>query len=231
MSEFKTIAAHVDTLRELIRQTSDDTIWSDKFLYKQLLDARSILIKRELDKHKLISDFNYITMCLNMEPGVPVECGCSDLQCKVLVSTQTLPSTLQNKYSLFLQVMDGSYNNIPYGNSTTSKYFKYYKTLKDKKSWAIVNNKLVIYNADLRIKNFIVKLIPEDPVELATYSYSNICGCEVESEETTPCFTPLTSNFPIDSWLNIPMYELAKEQLLGKLPKEDRSNDAESKIR
>jgi hypothetical protein len=230
MSEFKTIKAHIDDLREQLRQTSDDTIWSDKYLYKKLLDARVVLIKREIDKHRLVSEFNYITMCLSVEPGVPLDCGCKDLQCKVLVSTQELPKPLQGKYSLFLEVFDGSYNQLPYGNSITSKYFKYYATLQDKKSWAIINNKLVVYNADLRNKTFIVKIVPEDPVELATYSFTNTCGCDVPPVESTPCFDPATSEFPIDAWLNIPMYEMVKEQLLGKLLKEDLSNDAQSSI-
>jgi len=230
MSEFKTIAAHIDDLRILLRQTSDDSIYSDKYLYKKLLDARAELLRREIDKHKLISDFNFITMCLNVIPGVPLECGCSDLQCKVLVSTQTLPKPLQNKYSLFLKIYDGNFNEIPKGDSTTSKFFKYYKTLKKKTSWDIINNKLVIYNSDLRIKNFIVKTLPEDPLELSNYTYTNTCGCEIIQTEGTPCFDILTSNFPIDSWLNIPMYEMVRQQLLGGIITEDNSNNAQSDL-
>ena len=139
MSEFKTIAAHIGDLRVQIRQTSDDSIYTDKYLYKKLLDARSTLIKRELDKHKLISDFNYITMCISVEPGVPIDCGCSDLQCKVLVSTNELPSALMNKYSMFLKVFDGSFSELPKGSATTSKYYKYYKTLNKKHVWSIIN--------------------------------------------------------------------------------------------
>jgi hypothetical protein len=231
MSEFKTIAAHIDDLRTEIRQTSDDSIWSDKYLYKKLVDARSILIKRELDKHKFISDFNYITMCVNLEPGVPIDCGCSDLQCKVLVSTQELPNPLQNKYTLMMKVLDGSFTEVPYGDQTTTKLFKYYKTLKDKKSYTIINNKLIVYNADLRIKTIIVKLIPVDPVELATFNYTNTCGCDVENPEVQPCFDITTSNFPIDSWLNSAMYTLVKTQLLTPALKEDLLNDAQSIIK
>ena len=230
MSEFKTIAAHVDDLRIQLRQTSDDSIYSDKYLYKKLLDARSILLKRELDKHRLVSDFNYLTMCLAVEPGVPVECGCIDLQCKVLVSTQELPKSFQNKYSMLMSVLDGNYNELPKGNSTKSKYFKYYKTLKKKSSWDIVNNKLVIYNADFRIKSFIVKMMPEDPLELASYTYSNTCGCESDVATPTPCFDIKTSNFPIDSWLSLPMYDMVKKQLLGGITTEDNSNNAQSDL-
>ena len=230
MSEFKTIAAHVDDLRMQLRQTSDDSIYSDKYLYKKLLDARSVLLKRELDKHRMVSDFNFMTLCLSMVPGVPVECGCTDLQCKVLVSEQELPKSLQNKYSLFLKVMDGDYNELPKGTSTTSKYLKYYKTLKKKTSWDIINNKLVVYNADFRIKSFIVKILPEDPVELSTHSFTSTCGCENDVAESTSCFDPATSNFPIDAWLSVPMYEMAKKQILGGIITEDNSNNAQSDL-
>tara|TARA_R110000765_G_scaffold57194_2_gene112368 strand:+ start:1437 stop:2138 length:702 start_codon:yes stop_codon:yes gene_type:complete len=230
MSEFKTIAAHIDDLRSQLRQTSDDSIYTDKYLYKKILDARSVLIKRELDKHRLLSDFNYNTICMNVVPGVPVECGCSDLQCKVLVSTIELPKPLQNKYSLFLKVYDGAYNEIPKGDSTKSKFFKYYRTLKNKSSWDIVNNKLVIYNADFRIKSFIVKLVPEDPAELADYVYNNACGCDTVAGADIPCFDVETSNFPLDSWLAIPMYEMVKKQLLGGITNEDLSNNGQSPL-
>jgi hypothetical protein len=230
MNEFKTISAHIDDIRMQIRQTSDDTIYSDKYLYKKILDARSVLVKRELDKHKLISDFNYNTICLSVAPGVPIDCGCTDLQCKVLVSDQTLPKPLQNKYALFIKVYDGSYNELPKGGMTTSKFFKYFKTLKNKNSWDIVNNKLVIYNADLRNKTFIVKILAEDPVELADYTYINSCGCDDVGETPVTCFDPATSNFPIDSWLNVPMYEMVKQQLFSNLTREDLTNNAESAI-
>tara|TARA_R110002167_G_scaffold359085_2_gene575503 strand:+ start:1319 stop:2017 length:699 start_codon:yes stop_codon:yes gene_type:complete len=229
MSEFKTIAAHIDDLRNQLRQTSDDSIYTDKYLYKKILDARSMLLKRELDKHKLISDFNYMTICMNVVPGVPVECGCSDLQCKVLVSTLELPKPLQNKFTLFLKVYDGNYDEIPKGDSTKSKFFKYYKTLKNKSSWDIVNNKLVIYNADFRIKSFIVKLIPEDPAELADYTYTSTCGCDTTGVDV-PCFNVLTSDFPLDSWLSITMYDIIKKQLLGGITNEDLTNNAQSPL-
>ena len=231
MNEFKTIAAHIGDLRIQLRQTSDDSIWTDKFLYKKLLDARSVVIKQELDKHKMINDFNYLTLCLNMAPGVPVDCGCSDLQCKVLVSTQDLPQALQNKYTMFLEILDGNYNQIPQGGTTKSKYLKYYKTLKDTKSWTIINNKLVVYDADLRIKSLLVKLIPVDPVDLTSYTYSNTCGCNTVPAEPTSCFDIDTSNFPVDSWLNNTMYDLIENRVLrsGGIA-EDVSNDAQSTI-
>lgn len=222
MSEYKTITAHVDYIREVLRQTSDDTNYPDELIYKTLLDSRALLIHRELDKMKFISPFNYNTFCVPLECTSYHDCECvpSD-DCKVLKSTVELPRPMRSKIQEMMQVntTDGKIT-IQMKDPFIGKYQKYSNTQKKKPFYWIINNKLVIFGLDCCTKTMMVSMIAEDPLEV-----SGITNCG--PDEDKPCFDATTDNFPIDGYLVPAMYELTLKALVVSLKmREDDSNDA-----
>lgn len=222
MSQTKTIGGHIDYIREILRQTSDDTNYPDELIYKALIEARSAILYRSLAKHKFVSEFNYQTFCLPLELSNYNDCNCvPEDDCKVLKSTTEIPRPMRNQIGVLMQITD-SIRGVTYNNKRpyVAKLDQYKNTNKDKPYYDIINSKLVLFRHPDKycLKYVLVTGIFEDPLEI-----SNSLFCM----DDMPCYDPQKDDFPIEGHLVMPMYELVFKQFgvsFGMV--EDDSNDA-----
>ena len=59
----------IDYFREIIREISDDTVYSDQFLYEILLQSRAVIIKQLLSRNKPLSPYLYQRICVKLCPS------------------------------------------------------------------------------------------------------------------------------------------------------------------
>lgn len=232
MSDYATAAAHVGAMREMLRQSSDDTNYTDELLYKLLLDARSLLLRRELDKHKPISKWNFQSYCIPLAMGEYHDCDCVPVSgCKVLKSTIPIPRPLRSMMSdiMYITTIDGI-KRIPYKSVSFGKYQKYKNTGKNAPYYDINNEYLIVFNMPLTLKALLVTAVVEDPSEL-----SNSALCTPSEEAGLDCYNVLLSRFPIDGHLVQAMYEVALKMIgvalkMGEDDTNDASNDNQIRV-
>jgi len=89
-------------------------------------------------------------------------------------------------------------------------------------SYDIVNRQLVLFG-NLNLKNVIIEAIWENPFELF-----NIPNCDASGNVLdSPCWNPLTSEFPQEGIYDIPIYNLVLKMLNLKTA-EDNSENAQN---
>lgn len=222
--EHKLIAAHIDDLRISIRQTSDDSNFSDQFLYKKLLDARAEVYTNQIKKGHKLSEWNYQSFCMPMEVSTYHDCDCIDsIDCKVLKSKFQLPKPLNNRFKSMLEIRNMT-GDRRYERATPSQLrrYKHSFTKKNGDYYDIVNNYLIIFDMS-GATTFLIKGLFEDPASVGDIT---VCGSGNE-----PCYDPLTDDFPLDMNLNNPVYDIAKQKMgiTIQFP-EDDSNNANSTV-
>jgi len=221
-----TIDRHVSYLRTLIKQESDDSYWSDQFLYSTLVDARAELLYNNINKYKNNSQ-NYQSFCVGVSLQQYHDCSCIDNpNCLVLISSVDIPRAMQIKSQPLIKVMNYQSNTEYHpSNPLFEKRLKIYtRTKKEKIGWEIRNRKLIVFN-NTNLKVVKVRLLPEDPLELA-----NINTCtELGETLSSSCYDIYSQDFPIEAHLNNPMYDLALRKLgLSLQMPEDVTNDGQS---
>jgi len=229
MNELKTVQAHIDYLRGLIRQISDDSVFSDKYLYKTLSDARSKILKQRVNSGYKPTAWSYNTICVPFEKAEFHDCDCIETGCKVMKSVIEIPEPVAIKDRALITLTDLSGANV-IGNRSSRrvKASKYSPISKGKVFWDIVNRKIVVFN-DLETEIYLVKAIFAEPYDLNDIPKYNLFGeCE---DDSVKCFNPDTDYFPIDQGLNSDMYAIALEMLNVSFKAiEDRSNDGQSNL-
>jgi hypothetical protein len=93
---------------------SDDTRLSSRHIYSKLISARSLLIKRELDKRKKLSQrsIEYLE-CIPLETASKYDCGFSvPPNCTVLKTRCKIPKAINSNYGDYIasvSTIDGSH--------------------------------------------------------------------------------------------------------------------------
>lgn len=213
------IPEHIYKLRTFIKQHSDDSIYSDELLYSLLKDARCTLLERENKKFTKDSEFHKQTICMPLIIDSYHDCECLpfEVKCKILKSKFALPKVLTGRNKELIRVVTiDSYSQIPFILSTDLKNLKYTKTKGKGNKYGIINNYLTIFN-NLQLKVVLIEGIFEDPLELSKISYCDDAG------EIQTCFDLNTTDFPIKSSLNFPMYQICLDIL--KIPMQLKSDD------
>jgi hypothetical protein len=213
------IPEHIYKLRTFIKQHTDDSIYSDEFLYSLLKDSRNTLLERENKKFTKDSEFHKQTICMPLVISAYHDCDCLpfEVKCKVLKSKFELPKVLtgRNKELIRVLTVDG-YNQIPFVLSTDLKNLKYTKTKAKGNKYGIINRYLTVFN-NLQLKLVLIEGVFEDPLELSKISY-----CDEEGNETQ-CYDLNTTDFPIKGSLDFPMYQICLDML--KIPLQIKSDD------
>jgi hypothetical protein len=223
----ETINKHVSKLRGLINQFSDDSDFTDQYLYSLLKDARAILLKRKAMKFHKISDWNWQRYCIGLEQATSHNCDCIEDGCIVLKSCNTLPKPLIGRNNEFIKIESLDGKVLPRMTENEYRFSQLDDIKKDCAGWDIDGvNKLVIFG-ELNWKVIQVSMISEDPAEWTGLSF-----CDVNGDEVSPCFSVTDSEFPIEADLVLAMYELVVAQLNVKLQvPDDITNDANDDIK
>ena len=220
-----TIQGVVDLIREAIRETSDDSVFSDKYIYRIALESRAELMQQMLSNNKSFSPWFYQRFCLKTCPSSFIECGCEtfDFACNVYRSTTPLPQPMWDESTLILNVSELWGDHI---NRITERQFR---LLKDRK----YKPKFYYYIGDYQSDKYLFLLseqvsIPpkyikvegvfEDPLEALDFA------CQ---EDDCPSISG--TGFPFTLSKEGALIQMAKQRIIStkKLP-EDLSNNTNS---
>lgn len=225
----RSITATIDKVREIVRQTSDDSVYSDMFIYHLLLDERNLLIEREANKRKMRSLFNTKTICmpLVLSKDIPCDCVPEELGCYVLKSKYPIPKPVSTLYGDMIKVtsLDGS-KEYSFKASFAGKYNKYSRLGRPPAYYTIYNDHLYLIGVPHNnLKAVLIHIIPEDPVSMDEI---NLCD-ETGEELGDTCFDPTQDTFNLDGHLVSVMIEMVLKKLGISLQiTEDVTNNASS---
>jgi len=188
-----TINEMISQLRETLRSRTDDSNYSDQYLYELVKSFRAVLLKQRAEKHKPISKFNYQKFCVELECVSASDCiDCSkDISCNVLRSTKKLPVSIhgRNKDLLRVRLMNGE--QVSYVSDYTEfKTLQYSKTRKNKMAYTMTNGYLEIYGNDI-LKYVVVEGPLSDPTDLVEWT---TCG----TTNTESCYDIRNDEFPME---------------------------------
>lgn len=232
MDEY-TIRASIDKTRERIRQISDDSVFPDQLLYSELLDARNVLVWRNLNKKRHKPKFLYKSFCMPLSKSKDIPCNCvpANVGCTVLKSKFKMPRymTSESADELFILSSNGD-TEFSLKEPRVGKFNKYTRTGRIKPYAAIFNEYLYIIGyPSNKLRGTLVEMIPEDPASLDSI---NLCEgkCYEENLTSQTCYDITQDTFNIEGHLHGAMIDMVVEKLVGttmKLP-EDRTNTSES---
>lgn len=224
MSKYDLVRSHIDFVRQNLRETSDDSTFTDEQIYMALLEARGLIMERRLEKNKEFPEDLYQTICLELCMDHYHECDdCLPIpdDCMVLKTVKEIPGGMFDGTSEILRVSTINGKEIAASTEAKHRLREYRKTGKNNYYYLRMSNKLAIFNVPQnRLRVIKVKGLFLDPVaaELASACSS-----------TTNCGTLLDATFGTRVADRMAMREEVFKVLLrtDKMP-EDRSNDAES---
>jgi len=204
------------TVREIIRQfkhfsedrtgfVSDDTIYSDKAIYHNLLISRSRIIS---DRDKLGSfskNMEQSLTCIELSPSDIVECKLIiPSGCKIMKSVCDIPNPLK---VVSITTHMGESIEIIEWNRVATKLNSNIKEVKNSRYAAIrnINGKqyLYIFN-ELHLRNITMNAIFEDPTKAAAFCGDNEAKCN-----------PLEVDFHTDLKYVEPILKLTVSNIFG----------------
>lgn len=226
MNKYDLIRSHTDFIRQLIRETSDDSNITNEQIYKALLDARAMILERRVKKGKELPPEMYQTVCMQICEGDIHDCGdcVPDVGCTVLRTVEDLPESFFSGAKNIMRVSTLIGKEIAPKTEAIARYRQYRKTGKNNYYYILTNNNLAIFNVpnnSLRVIKVTAVFI--DPVQAAEISL-----CKETIEE---CKNVLNYTFNNRASDNISIYEIVLKILgIQKQQPEDVSNDAASSV-
>lgn len=98
-----TINEELSTLRGLIKEMTDDSKYTDSFLFSLLKRARGVVLKNNSKKN--ISKWNWHRFCVELEEAVNHNCGCIPQGCSAMVSVNKIPRALSTYNKDYIEAM------------------------------------------------------------------------------------------------------------------------------
>lgn len=201
---------------------TDDSRLSDRLVYDKLKSTRSLLIKREIDKKRQVSDWIVQTIpCFELATALPndcTSCGVPAPGCKILKSVNKLPKPVQSVVGPELEAVTTMDGNKVFSKTNWVK--KRYKS-GDKYTSAVedyfIKDEYLFITTNSLLKYVSVSGVFEDPLEPVGL---DACGAT--------CINPLEQEFYLDGHLTDAVIEMTVQQLVGvmKSMPEDSINNA-----
>jgi len=221
---------HIYAIKNIINKgpASDDSRITNGLILYYLNIARSLLIKRKLDRDSNISDHTYLRICVPLEKTTYHDCTCIDemFDCKLLRSKCKLPTDILSRWGRGIMVKTINGKQLDKITMTQNEFSTYSRSGADKQvGWFIEDNYLYIQNT-LDLPLVIVKGIWTSPEDLDNY-----CGCG-DSEETGPCYDVSNDDYPVDPELVLPMHDLAYERIMRAFnyPEDNENNARDTQV-
>jgi len=217
-----TVDRVIDAFRELIRQVSDDSVYTSEFLYYILSVSRSKLMKDMMSRGKELSPWLYQRFCIKLCPSTFIECNCEpfDFGCTVYRSENPIPQPLWTGDTSIITISELWGDIILPIRENANRYTKYRK-YKPKMYYMIgdVNGEKYLFVISRTTPPRIIKAegVFEDP------SIIDRIAC------TDDCPSPTGIGFPLDLNKHYDLLKLSFEMLgLSMKQPEDRSNNSQS---
>ena len=227
-----TIGQHIYMLRGFIKQHSDDTPYTDEYLYDLFAKAAAVINERKASDFRKRSPWNMSTYCIGLCVALSHDCPCIPVGCKVLKSVYEIPKPIisRNRDLIWLRTLD--YTEIPYVEAEEVFFRQYDLSFRNKLMFSIFNRRVIIWNAAISDVKFKPKVIQvtglfEDPSKWSAVQY-----CNNDGEEQGECYDVWSDDFPLDANYDMLAYQYVMEAL--KIPiqlTDDTTNDSSATIR
>ena len=219
-----TINQHISALRILIKEQSDDSLYTDQFLYHLLTGAASTIHRRNIEKDRKISPWNLPSYCISLEKAKSHDCSCVPVGCDVLRSKDKIPTPLNSDNGPVIKVTTMDHQEIYRVNEAEQKSNLLHPIKKKKLSYSIVNGKIILWNANTEHiipRAILVKGLFNDVTE-----WSGIASCDSNGiPDGGCCFDIGKDNFPLDEDFTFAAYAMVLQQLGIALQKKSDDNN------
>jgi len=209
-----TIETIISTVRQIIGQYKDSTVYSDEFLYELLNNTRNTLIRQNYQSFNHASSYDWIHFCMPMCVSTNHVCtDCVPVGCPVLISKYNIPRSIVSRYKDLITVI--KLNGEEIGRKTFDDYkqAKQFSNVKSKKLYFdIINEYLYIYGGDTNIispRVVQIGIIPESIEDL-----DNIPNCDNSGAESTQsCYDIFSKTFNIEKGFADRMIDIVLQKL------------------
>lgn len=201
---------------------SDNTRLSSRHVFSKLKSAKALIIKRELDKNRKVSEFNFDYLeCIEMVKALPYECPCAPPQgCEILKTKCKLPHAVTYRNGGFIQSVSSIDGSIIFNKTTWEhkQYRQFNRYVKPDNDYYIKDGYLYI-TTNKNLQAITVKGIFMD-------SLDNSCKKCCEDQEQS-CVSKLDETFNIEPDLIDVVVELAVQEIVEPFTKikQDEEND------
>ena len=222
------IDEHIYAVRGLIKEHSDDSNFTDSFIYQFLISARAEIIRQKANKNHYQSRFNFQTACVPLDCSSYEDCDdcLPDMGCKLRKSRIKIPVPVSSRSKDLFNVRTFSGQKLTMLSPEDFDSSKESIFLKDRPSYWISNQYLIVWQP-ITLKAVIIDAIFSDPTDLA-----NVYICDEDgSTSDEACYNPLKDEFPMDADIWEEVYTRAFNKLTNsqRVP-DDKLNNAETEL-
>lgn len=218
--------AHISDIRNLIKQVQDDSHFTDRFLFSLLSKAKAYLMRQKLLKYNALSEFNYLTFCIQLEEAKAHDCDCVAYGCTVLKSKFEIPKPIRARARDLIRVETLGGKLIPQKTEEQLKYEKYDDVKGGKIAWSLRSQHIIIWN-DLNLKAVQVSGLWEDVSE-----WADIHLCYDDDGNPADCYDIYESEFGLDEDLSMAAYQMVLNALNVPLQlRSDMTGDVQPEIK
>lgn len=214
------VSDFIGDIRTALRQHSDDSRFTDQYIYSLGTKYRAVLIERKLTKRQKIAPESFqATPCLELVWETVDDCPCITAKCKYLRSSQSLPEQIVGRNSLPLQVRDPMGNLIPsttWGELTRSAS----RRVQNKRAYFIQDNRIIVTGGP-GLKYIVARGLFRDPLAV-----EDLLDCN-DTTGSSACYDPLAKDFRIDASLYPAAIDMTVKGMLSSfMVTEDLVNNA-----
>lgn len=193
-----TIRQVVSTVRDSIKETNADSIYTNRFLYSLYLRGRDTLLKQDATKKDLYNTTStFRTACIAMEPVSSLICNCNNLpyDCTVYRSKQKLPKLAHGKYGPLVQFLGTMDRSVSFTLVSPVSYTIKSKVKGNKAKLAFVFDEY-LYTPDTTYPMLVLSAAFSDLV------ITNNCSDSVKSTNSEGCSNLLDTETGLPTYLD-----------------------------
>lgn len=182
-----TIRKELSTLREILEEVTDDSNFQESLLYDVWNKARVTVLKNEISKSGLLSPWNKMRFCIDLEKVKSHNCDCvAGLGCDVLKTVYEVPQPVSGFYTGAIEVFTIYGERIGYSDEPSIRSDQLDPIKAGKRRWSLYNRKIIIWNdPELQLPTIQVNGVWEDILdweEIQTCPDSEVCPSIFDKE-------------------------------------------------
>lgn len=201
-----TIGSIISKLRGLIKAYSDDTNYTNHYLYGLLSSAKATVIRERAVKFVELGDPR--CFCIGLEEANSHSCDCVPVGCTVLRTVYEIPDVIRGRNKSLIYIKTLGEKEIPIVDFREFEFSKYDDIKANKPVATWYNNRILLWNIT-SLKAIIICGHWQDIAE-----WSDIVYCE--SDNQSDCFDLDSEDFGLDLDLELRVLQLVLDML--KIP-------------
>lgn len=142
-----TIRKELSTFREMIEEVTDDSNITDSFLYDIWNKSRATVLRNELKANNLLSPWNRMRFCVDLELNKSHNCDCVKVGCDALYTKFEIPKPITGIYVGAIEVFTIYGERIGYADEPAVQSDQDDPVKNGKLRWSLYNKKIVVWNS------------------------------------------------------------------------------------